>query len=1298
MDGIRKTQGFALMLVISMLTIVSSLIIGFALLSNLDNKKIANTFHSPALVAKQNALRALNEALAKLQAASGQDTVATAKADILGTAENKHWVGVWKVNKCDEKVVTEQDQKNFLIWLVSGDYYEESDCQTAIETTRRIAIIDPKYTNITPVYVELVDTADSNSSGQYAYWIDDQSLKIQGNIYDFGNSFKELFIASSRSNNDAYNLAKKQCQGKYGLAMVADYGNCPLTQEFLDGHKDIQSEVSYTNLLDLSAISDVQQQYLQNKFHDLTNLSLGLLTDTRNGGFRKNLRYSTNYLSEVPNNAFIFLPPETNFPAPPTTWGYLKSFVEINTGSLVPRATTPLYRPQAGVNYSDCTMTTTTDANGYTTGVISGTNSGDLGIATVHGIYPIWVEFKNYAILYYFSGYTPTNGSGGGHYQSLRMQPGFYFENPYTYALNSTTIKIGQWAPYVSNPENGDTARYQKQPTFRCRIFHVDESSIDGLLQGYSNSENDDDRVFPFLSIAPDKYMRPVWDGTITMNCARASAKYIYLNTHTSYIASGKVKTLATTTNNNLNGYNVNDIRFYQDGINANTMADKCLIESYPSSSSSDWNGTWFNDTDQWTSLCLRIMDNNGNVLQQICDIEMKYNSLNSDRNFTSNNLASWYGKYIPLYLTCVSLRQEPSPTSNYWHQYTPNGIGVRPLIEANPCAPISCRTAHQDDMISPSYSNNFIPGNWSWCAHWLGLSDANSTTCNHSEHVPFTEHSEFRNLFDLPEPTYKFFNLGFLQHMNAGCFSYHPTYAFGNSYQNPHIPRDRFFQQSGSISGSTWPSHNRVEMLYDYSYCLNRTLWDGYFIAATDSDTTNPVLINHRQKVFTGIDTLAIKNSIYSFQNAAENMAIHGAFNINSTSKDAWTAFLGSTAGNFTNNETYAEYSRIQTLNSTSDVGLCQLNQTQVQSLAEKVVEQIKLRGVAGSIGEFVNRKLIAKNSDTTHKLGLKGALQAAIDGTNINSTSGGTIVTSNRDKAWFDDEAASGPFWACKPGYLTQADILQSTATTLCARGDTFCIYAYGNALDANGNIEAETRCEAIVQRLPELIDPSKPELGRKYKILAMKWITSLLTINSQLNSLYSNYFSHITDAFNRKETARSIGDRAWGESGCDQYWAIGNMAEKINEILLNFSNNSNLEYLSFELEYHLWEKENRYSERFSDPVTGALNTATWNAYRMLYDFTQGNASKADVRQAVNDAYAEIDAFLASSPSNQQEFQDAVNSLNATAESAGTVDNSTSYTHGYQGSTHTNGAQAAGSILGLEAIKDILSLYTSH
>jgi hypothetical protein len=1084
MDGTRE-RGFALAIVISLLTIASSLIIGFALLSNMENKKINNACHAPVRIAKQNALHALNEALAKLQAVTGQDTVATAKADILITTDpnNKHWVGVWKIDKCDETIPTAQDSKTFLTWLVSGNYTKETDSATTYTDKKSISIINPKYENIETTHVELIDTESSDNKGQYAYWIDDQSLKIQGNIYDSGDQYKDLEQKTSRT-HEHYWYTKKQCQGKYGMATIPGGDECPLTQTFLSTHKHIPEEISYTNLLDASAASS-HQQYLQQKFHDLTNLSLGLLTDTRNGGFRKNLRYKANgYLDEIPDGAFIF-PPPTQLPEPPTTWGYLKSFFKINTDDLKPRPTLPLYRPQAGVRYEDCKLDCNTE-NGYTTGEISGEKKEDLGIATQYGIYPIWVEYKNYIILYYFNGYSPDNSDlNAGYYQSLRMQPEFHLENPYAYPIASSTIKIGQWSPYVANPENSDAERYQKQPTFRCKIWYNDGSSTDGLLQEYPNSENTGTQIFPFLNENPINYMRPVWEGTIKTNYPCNAAKYITLFAETSYIKTGRLKTLKTTEKNDPRDNYVNDIRFYQPELKRDEIAQSCWMESYPSPNQNDWNGTWKNDTDQWTRLCLRSTDSAGNILQQISDIEMKDDGNTTNRNTQCGDLGDKINKKIPIYLTCVSLRQNYDPGGT-WHPYNQQGASVRPFIEANPCAPISCRTAHQDDAKTISNFQDYTPGNWSWDAHWLCLLDANNPTPQTTDHAILDDYSAFRNILDLPQKDYKLLNLGFLQHMNVGCFSYHPTYAFGNSYQNPHIPREKFFQDTGEIAGSTWPSHYKVEMLYDYSYCLNRALWDSYFIAS-NNEGEGFYLLNPRQKAF----NKANRDNILSFNNAAENMAIHGAFNVNSTSTNAWAAFLGSTAGTITGNENWIEYSRIQTIQSNDNAGMRQLELKHANEIATHVVEQIKLRGVAGSIGEFVNRKLNSKATND-NKLGLTGAIQAAIDKTTHNSGVGQAWIPSGRTKEWFDDEASTGYFWAGKPGYLTQADVLQSIATPLCARGDTFCIHTYGNAIDKQGTTLAEVRCEAIVQRLPELLDQTNEQLGRKYKILAMKWIT--------------------------------------------------------------------------------------------------------------------------------------------------------------------------------------------------------------
>ena len=81
---------------------------------------------------------------------------------------------------------------------------------------------------------------------------------------------------------------------------------------------------------------------------------------------------------------------------------------------------------------------------------------------------------------------------------------------------------------------------------------------------------------------------------------------------------------------------------------------------------------------------------------------------------------------------------------------------------------------------------------------------------------------------------------------------------------------------------------------------------------------------------------------------------------------------------------------------------------------------------------------------------------------------------------------------------------------------RDDTFRIRAYGEALDAKGNVIARAWCEAIVQRLPEYCDRANPDetplreigndgafkdsgrlsaenlrFGRQFKIESFRWL---------------------------------------------------------------------------------------------------------------------------------------------------------------------------------------------------------------
>ncbi len=92
--------------------------------------------------------------------------------------------------------------------------------------------------------------------------------------------------------------------------------------------------------------------------------------------------------------------------------------------------------------------------------------------------------------------------------------------------------------------------------------------------------------------------------------------------------------------------------------------------------------------------------------------------------------------------------------------------------------------------------------------------------------------------------------------------------------------------------------------------------------------------------------------------------------------------------------------------------------------------------------------------------------------------------------------------------------ADLLQGLSSSLSVRGDTFLVRSYGESLQSDGKVAARAWCEAVVQRIPEYVDPSDaadkkmrfadqlpnetPDLqllnktfGRQFKIVSFRWL---------------------------------------------------------------------------------------------------------------------------------------------------------------------------------------------------------------
>ncbi len=426
--------------------------------------------------------------------------------------------------------------------------------------------------------------------------------------------------------------------------------------------------------------------------------------------------------------------------------------------------------------------------------------------------------------------------------------------------------------------------------------------------------------------------------------------------------------------------------------------------------------------------------------------------------------------------------------------------------------------------------------------------------------------------LFGLPHREYGIHSLAALRHAMLSPYSWHPSYIIGHSLRDPHAPADSTVHPevvSSADSGSLnhWDQHiggyragfsygaaneitdsedllqvgdaavtrtlDAVEMTssddilpYDIAYEVNQNIWDGYFISSLPLDvSTNQFSsitpVNQRNEINPSSDEnlTGLMGKLTSSTAATDTgFWLNGyyyrrssAFNVNSTSIAAWTAFLSGTVdmnrelsdGSSLNNGLagfaryrrpvgVAETERLDPANRDAWKGLRSLSEGELEDLAIAIVEEVKLRGPFISMADFVNRRLVDRDDETSRM----GALDAAIFKAGLNqpfhknsiyhtsminrgkdsdsrdnneilfkeeylSVSDGSTVTSQvRTKTWG------------LPSFLMQSDLLEPLAPALTTRGDTFTIRAYGES-KRNGKVVARAYIEAIVERGAHYID---------------------------------------------------------------------------------------------------------------------------------------------------------------------------------------------------------------------------------
>lgn len=232
---------------------------------------------------------------------------------------------------------------------------------------------------------------------------------------------------------------------------------------------------------------------------------------------------------------------------------------------------------------------------------------------------------------------------------------------------------------------------------------------------------------------------------------------------------------------------------------------------------------------------------------------------------------------------------------------------------------------------------------------------------------------------------------------------------------------------------------------------------------------------------------------------NAARYLMNRGAFNINSTSVDAWQTILGARVQNWLQQGAAgaiildnvffrlshgAQHMDIAPVSGAAvtdaesvTTGGRQLTAAQVTSLATEIVRILRARGRPfDSLEEFLNYNNGVGGDP-------KGVIAQAIAATALNNP------TVNAD-------------FRFAPGALTQADVVAGIAPFITPRSDTFLVRTYGDSQNpVTGAVEARVWGEAVVQRVPETVDPiaggESPitptgTFGRKFKITSFRWLT--------------------------------------------------------------------------------------------------------------------------------------------------------------------------------------------------------------
>ena len=1192
-----EQRGFSLIVTVVMMILLSVIAIGLLNLTAVTIRGVE--LSSERQRAQANARLALSMALGQLQKHLGPDQRVSAPSAILEertSVEHPHWVGVWRTTQEDGSSYYVRDDQNgglrdlraeqdwqaeeeVLSYLVSGN--EGGSTSDTFWEPFVAADQDEGWVTLVgagslglegdligdSVQVPTVPVEADGALGSYGFWVGD--LGVKANI-----ATTNPWIEGEREVESFYGLMASQ------QAEVSALGSVPENRI-----EEIDPDLRARLASDLTANFVTRDKWVQSLWHDVTTWSQGVLSDTRDGGLKKNL---TAYLEPAnsgedsgevepsildtdnlvgPRNAehaewieqdWESSRHQTSAP----TFGLLRDWVQNSAG---------LKSDTQELRNSETVSIDSTDA-----GSRSAFANDEIVMLTKQvrsDLKPVVVEGSMYST---FSYHLNPRGFSKTYNVRFHQWPRVVLWNPYSVAvevspsvmmlqLNSrndfrTGIRIGSFETDVQWRSWGGGTRTPPP--------EMGESITD------SDNYNDPYSGMRFFSL-PSQVIGP---GECLVYTAKEAVEYDNQNILNNELSAE----VAPDPSRN---FYISSTEFDEDDTGSGF--DFEIVDYFYNpiagfdNQGDDARMIWKDATGQ-SSVGIFDFDDLPQLSSVSCSLQ--YGAGKEPR-------VAWNeDNRIPVEFTALQdpvVSQKPDVRSREgfrlrWFEEHPSNTGIlnnpvgegvfetAPLANWNLRASYSLRSPWSN--VGGDVGDELASGPWFFGAYTRDLYDQ---LVGWDEQLPFFEEGLYRGnpfgppqegllrnvLFDVPREETGVLSLAQFQHAKLSELIWHPSYAVGNSLVDPRLGTEGVQGTAPSIletseggwgseaigwSRDTERSEDRDEwarfarfvmsdlpedenLVYDLSFELNHTLWDEFFLSSgsreqrADFIEDGKALPNGRMKPFREGDL----EDVHDVDRAASALLLDGAFNVNSTSVEAWKALLSSSKGSIlTNSENVLIPRYPQSDDGEYESGIHfaddqvawagqrSLSEAEIESLAIEIVEQVKARGPFLSLSDFVNRRLQAY--ETFEEDAVMGPLQAAIENAGLNSNfterweldNDGELTDYNHPDNIKDATRISQTLkpnskaWGA-PGYLTQADVLQVIGPVLTARSDTFVIRCYGDSRDARGVVQAQAWCEAVVQRTPEPLAPdeeglnpdmenSNGKFGRKFMVRSLRWLS--------------------------------------------------------------------------------------------------------------------------------------------------------------------------------------------------------------